>query len=183
MNIRIHLTAVLATGLLLAGGHALAQKCNGAIPDATPDSRYQANADGTVVDTSTGLMWMRCAMGQSWDAQNGTCTGDAATYTWQAALKAAQTLDQGSGYAGYTDWRLPNYRELTSLARFRCHDPAINETAFPATASTNFWSATPVAAAFNVAWTVDFGTGQAVYLSDGNDLPMRLVRAGAMVFP
>jgi hypothetical protein len=31
--------------------------------------------EGTVIDSATGLMWMRCSLGQTW--VNSTCTGKA----------------------------------------------------------------------------------------------------------
>lgn len=34
---------------------------------------YIDNGDGTVTDTRTGLTWMRCALGQTWDGS--TCVG------------------------------------------------------------------------------------------------------------
>lgn len=175
----MRLRAALAVVLALGAGGALAQSCVDSIPDSAPDSRYQMNADGTVLDKQTGLMWMRCALGQTWDSQQEACTGDAATYVWQDALGAAQTLDQSGGYAGYTDWRLPNYRALASIARYRCHNPAINSKAFPNTPGMEFWTSTPVSANFGSGWAVSFTTGQVGYLGLNNPFPVRLVRAGA----
>ncbi len=176
---RVWLQMAVASMLLLVAGTALAQTCVSSIPDSSPDSRYQMNVSGTVVDLQTGLVWARCAEGQTWDAQQSTCTGVGTAYTWKGALAAVQALDQGGGFAGYTDWRLPNFRELTSLTRYRCHDPAINLAAFPNTPSENFWTSTPVAAGYGTEWAVDFTTGQAVFSFYSATYPMRLVRAGA----
>lgn len=172
----LHTAAALA--LVLFTGAALAQRCNSQVPDAAPDSRYQMNANGTVLDTQTGLVWMRCALGQSWDAQKQDCTGTPTAYDWQGALNAAQTLDQ-NGFAGYKDWRLPNYRALTSIVRFSCHNPAINEKAFPGTASDKYWSSSPVVASYGTIWVVDFLTGHATYFASSSKFDVRLVRAGA----
>ncbi len=129
---------------------------------------------------------MRCAIGQTWDTsgQQPTCTGTATEFTWQDALKKVQALDSqsGSGFAGYKDWRLPNERELASLVRFACSDPAINETAFPATPSMNFWTSTPVASSYGLGWGVDFSTGQAYFDAYSQTFPIRLVRAGAFTY-
>lgn len=184
MKARTVTLMVCALTLCSGTGVALAQTCLKSVPDPMSNSRYEMNADGTVVDLHTGLMWMRCALGQSWDSKKAspTCTGTANTYDWQGALKAVQTLNQNNGYAGYNDWRLPNERELASLARFACTDPAINETAFPATPSNVFWTSTPVSASFGVEWGVDFKTGQAYYHAYNSAYPIRLVRAGAFAY-
>ncbi|MGH8226032.1 MAG: DUF1566 domain-containing protein [Gammaproteobacteria bacterium] len=158
---------------------AYAQSCNSQTVDDAPTSRYQANADGTATDLQTGLMWMRCAMGQTWDAGSSTCTGQATTFSWQDALQAAQTLDQGAGFAGYTDWRLANLRELMSIERYHCSNPAINLDIFPATPAQAFWSSSPLEINFNVAWTLDFGSANASDDLMQSTYAIRLVRAGA----
>lgn len=179
MKIKSWTIAALALSLTMVTGSALAQSCTSSTADSAPDSRYQMNADGTVVDLRTGLMWMRCAMGQTWDAQQGACKGESTAYTWKDALAAVQVLDQGNGFAGFKDWRLPNVRELSSLTRFHCTDPAINLKAFPQTPSKSFWTSTPVASSFGSEWAVNFKTGQAGYDFYSNTYPIRLVRAGA----
>lgn len=182
MKARTVTLTVCALTLWLGTGAALAQSCVSSIPDPAPDSRYQMNADGTVMDLNTGLMWMRCAMGQTWDSQSSTCSGKATAYNWKDALTAVQTLDQGSGFAGYTDWRLPNLRELTSLVRYACPDPAINSKAFPATPSNVFWTSTPVESSYALGWGVDFKTGKAYFHAYTADYSIRLVRAGAFTY-
>lgn len=174
----IYAAAAVLIATLAAGAYAT-QTCNSQTVDDAPTSRYQTNGNGTATDLQTGLMWMRCAMGQTWDAQNTTCTGTATTYSWQGALQAVQTLDEGAGYAGYNDWRLPNLRELMSIERYHCSNPAINLTIFPATPSEGFWSSSQLESSFNIAWVLDFGTAHAVDDVMQTDYPIRLVRAGA----
>ena len=181
MNARRVTMAGCALILLLGTGAALAQSCVSSIPDPAPDARYLMKSDGTVVDRDTGLMWMRCAVGQAWDATQKTCTGTAKTFTWKAALAEVQAVNSAS-YAGYQDWRLPNLRELTSLVRYACPDPAINVKAFPATPGETFWTSTPVASSYGLGWGVDFTTGQAYFQAYGNAFPIRLVRAGAFAY-
>jgi hypothetical protein len=57
------------------------------------------NGDGTVTDTSTGLMW----------EQNGSTIG-----TWQDAFSYCETLS----FAGHNDWRLPDINELQSCVDY-----------------------------------------------------------------
>lgn len=58
------------------------------------------NGDGTVTDRATGLMWMKE------DSKKGM--------TWEEALAYCENLE----WAGYTDWRLPNAKELQSIVDY-----------------------------------------------------------------
>lgn len=61
------------------------------------------NGDGTITDKATGLMWMQ---GDSEVGMN-----------WEDALSYAENLE----FAGYSDWRLPDAKELQSLVDYtRC---------------------------------------------------------------
>ncbi len=60
-----------------------------------PDNYFADNGDDTVTDFSTGLMWMKnYLMYMNWQSALNTCA-------W-------------SNISGYTDWRLPNVKELAS---------------------------------------------------------------------
>jgi hypothetical protein len=68
-------------------------------------SRYGANdfldnGDGTVTDRNTGLMWMKSDSGKGMN--------------WEDALAYAEN----STYGGYSDWRLPNAKELQYLVDY-----------------------------------------------------------------
>lgn len=77
------------------------------------DMEYVDNGDGTVTDQSTKLMW----------AQNDSTR----RMDWLSALEYAKT----SELAGYTDWRLPNNKELQSLVDYdKKTFPAINTEYF-----------------------------------------------------
>lgn len=81
---------------------------------------YTDNGDGTVTDNSTGLMW----------AQDDSGYG----MNWLEALEYANN----SEIAGYSDWRLPNTKELQSLVDYDKDTwPAINTDFFNMTV-TNF---------------------------------------------
>ncbi|HEX5313670.1 MAG TPA: DUF1566 domain-containing protein [Gammaproteobacteria bacterium] len=174
----LRISFVTAAVCILAG-YGFAQTCNSSTADDAPASRYQANADGTASDLRTGLMWTRCALGQNWNAGSKSCNGKATLYDWEDALQAVQTLDQGSGYAGHADWRMPNLRELMSLSRYHCSDPAINSTIFPNTDSAAFWSSSPIEGRSGEVWAINFDAGQAFDDIMANQQELRLVRAGA----
>lgn len=86
------------------------------------DMDYVANGNGTVTDRSTALMWARDDSGSRMN--------------WVDALHYAEQ----STLAGYSDWRLPNVKELQSLVDYNKVDfPAIN-TDFFNTSLTKFES-------------------------------------------
>lgn len=149
-----------------------AQVCNPAIIASTPDAAFTLRNDGTATHRATGLMWMRCSLGQSWNGKS--CGGTAAVYTWEAALQAASR----DTFAGFSDWRLPNKNELEMILEESCHSPAINERAFPATPPAYFWTSSPYAGLATGAWSVDFSFGQVNASVKNGNLPVRLVRGG-----
>lgn len=173
--VRLLLFTVMCCGIL--PGLAMAQNCNSNIPISRPDSRYVDNGDGTVTDTVTGLLWKQCAEGLS----GSDCTGGAVnTYTWQQALQRTEDVNAGSAgeNLGYTDWRLPNLKELRSLVELACDGPAINEAFFPGTPLTVFWSSSP-AGTVGEARYVDFDEGGDDELGQTNARHVRLVRTGS----
>jgi Protein of unknown function (DUF1566) len=165
---------VLTTLLLLSFPAAHAQTCVGGVRASNPSSTYEIDVpNGTVTDVRTGLMWDRCPRGQSGVA----CAGAATTFTWGNALPDAANANVAN-YKGYNDWRLPNVKELESLVETCRSSPSINESAFPATPSSGFWSGSPVAGVTTGAWYLSLSLGS-VYLSGRSSAHrVRLVRAG-----
>lgn len=163
---------LIAFPLALAWGtaSASAQICQPNIRETTPAGQFVINAkQGTVLDKKTGLMWKRCLEGRS----GPNCAeGAYAVFDWGSAL--AQAAD--SGHADYTDWRLPNVKELETLVEEKCRLPAINLTVFPDDAWVRVWSSTPYANDRHYAWRVGFKEGDTYYQSREEQLPVRLVR-------
>lgn len=168
MNTTLKLTTGLVSLCFL--GNALANgRCtneNTAIPFSTPSSDFTLHNNGTVTHNTTGLMWMRCSIGQTWQGER--CTGVAIEFTWQQAL-----TQNGTNYAGYSDWRLPNKNELASIVEQRCYSPSINEAIFPDTLPNLFWSSSPSGYG---AWGINFIGGE-VYDGFEYRVYVRLVRA------
>ncbi|HGE6027957.1 TPA: DUF1566 domain-containing protein [Vibrio cholerae] len=161
------------------------------------NKRYFDNLDGTVTDKKTGLVWMRCSQGQSWDGK--TCNGEAKGYKWHDATKLTHN------FAGSTAWRLPTVEELDSLVycskgrkpsarpngeyvrdtNGEClgdnyQRPTINIRAFPNTLGDYYWSSSPHARSSSLAWYVYFGNGDVDDFSKyGYVYHVRLVRAGS----
>lgn len=131
------ITYILLTVCFLLGKHAQAQTCLDNITKTSPTHAFTLNGDGTATDSKTGLTWMRCGIGQSWNGSS--CAGTLELYNWKDALVVAEE----HVFAGKDDWRLPNIKELASIVESSCHIPAINSTIFPATRADRYWSSTP----------------------------------------
>lgn len=86
------------------------------------------NADGTVTDAATGLMWQQ--------ADDGT------RREWADALAYCEALDLG----GHQDWYLPDSKELQSIVDYdKTGFPAIDEAVFGITRDSetlDYWTGT-----------------------------------------
>ena len=119
-------------------------------PQQFTGARYAISADGAqAVDRWTRLVWQRCPVGMHYAA--GKCVGEPARLTWDAALAAANAQP---------GWRLPNIKELVSLASL--DDGKLDGHAFLGLTSAALWSSTPFAGGIGSAWEATFdgyGTG------------------------
>ena len=131
------------------------------------------NHNGTITDLTTGLMWQKCSMGQTYNASTNGCDGSATRYNWQQSLAECESLE----LAGHKDWRLPNRNELQSIVDYSRNNPGINTDYFPQTMSSCYWSSTTDAYYMNNAWCVNFHYN---YVDDGdkdNTIYVRAVRS------
>ena len=109
--------------------------------EAWPVPRFTINDDDTVTDNLTGLIWLRdgnCMMSNYPEFDNDESAGDGSV-TWLHALEFIAKINDGTYSdcgAGYTDWRLPNIREILSLIHYGVYDPAV-----PNTSGIGKWSA------------------------------------------
>jgi len=112
-----------------------------------PEPRFTDNRDGeTVIDNCTGLVWLKnanCLATNHPEFDNDDIAGDGQV-TWQHALDFVAGINNqtyGDCGAGYTDWRLPNIKELLSLVDLGFSDPAIADTSpFTNVVSFYYWS-------------------------------------------
>ncbi|MBA3052266.1 DUF1566 domain-containing protein [bacterium] len=132
-------------------------------PVATQMS-YMDNSDGTVTDNLTGLMWLQDA-----NYYNG-----GASQTWEQALSGCESFS----YAGYSDWRLPNMKELLSIVKYEGSAPLISTTYFLNNQINFYWTSTTVPGNPTIAIDVNFDSGEA-YGNDKTDAYyVRPVRGG-----
>ncbi len=89
---------------------------------------FHDNADGTITDRATGLTWTKPDSGHLKAGRNRD-----GKLNWQEALRWAEDLE----FAGHSDWRLPNVKELQSIVdytrspdttRSAAIDPVFNTT-------------------------------------------------------
>ncbi len=71
--------------------------------EAYGSNRFIDNEDNTISDEATGLMWAKE------DSKEGM--------NWEDALAYVQNLNEWQ-YLGYSDWRLPNAKELHSIVDY-----------------------------------------------------------------
>lgn len=127
--------------------------------------RYRDNGNETVTDLKTGLMWSKYA---GW------------VRTWSQALTLVaqmNALDNGVGYLGYSDWRLPRVNEVNNASFGGGTHPAeldtlgradgnpagaftpLDDTPFVAVQKGLYWSGTTHELAINYAWCVNMEYG------------------------
>jgi hypothetical protein len=136
----VGLLLIALSGNLAASTPTSTQTCDTSqYPLSTPTARFTDNGDGTVTDTQSRLMWLRCALGQTWSGKS--CVGEPAALSWQQALERTATVNSGGQYF-FSDWRLPQLPELASIAERQCRNPRINLSLFPGTPPAAYWSST-----------------------------------------
>jgi len=124
---------------------------NTSTPVTLPTVHFIDNGDGTVTDNYTGLVWKK--------------EKSANQYDWEGALAYVNTLNSTGGFAGKTDWRLPNIRELFTIVDVTRKGPSLDTTYFTnlsdiASYSTQinnkdqgtFWSSTTLVNTPTSAW-------------------------------
>jgi len=117
---------------------------------AWPEPRFTDNGDGTVTDNLTGLMWTKDA-----NLPGGL-------ETWQQALDYVKSMNAGT-YTnhGYTDWYLPNRKELHSLTDYSRYKPAFpSGHPFTNVQADGYWSSTTYAGYLDNAWFIDMWAGR-----------------------
>lgn len=162
---------------MLISSSALSQECNINMESDVENDRYllyPGTNGAEIIDLETLLVWRRCVLGQTWNADTQQCEGEYATYHLRDAMLNAEVVGDQEGF----EWRIPNVKELNSLVDYSCNLPATNEIAFPNTPQNiGIWTSTPDARNANSSWFIDFqlGTNGANNRESGKRLAVRLV--------
>jgi hypothetical protein len=177
-----------------SGGTPIAVADDGAVRAGTP-ARFVDNRNGTIIDGNTGLMWeKKCGAGgglhdyrrvYSWSDPSR----DATVWGWIAAVNR----ERGTGFAGHDDWRIPNVKELQSIADYERYGPSVS-VAFgvedcrgclnlrspdcSCTAPSFYWTSTTFADFIAHAFVVGFGSGLIDDAVKSQRLFVRAVRGG-----
>jgi hypothetical protein len=115
-----------------------------------PSPRFNDNDDGTVTDNLTGLMWLK----------DGGCFRK----SWNTIFDTIKDFNRNPGFyncfgyiASYTDWRLPNIKELESLINYEAVNLSgwLNTEGFLNVKSSFYWSSTTYQGSTTQAWRLD----------------------------
>lgn len=141
------------------------------------------NGNGTITDGNTGLVWEKLS-------DDATIHDKDRSYTWDAAFTRVATLN-ALAFAGYSDWRVPNRKELESIVDYGRSNPAIapvfQTVCAPgcsviacscASSQLYTWSSTTLQDAQMLAWALLNGSGASINVVKSNDWGVRAVRGG-----
>jgi hypothetical protein len=152
---------------------------------------YTDNGDGTITDNNTKLMWAK-------KSRDGTIHDMGKEFTWAQAFAHVAALN-AMAFAGYSDWRLPNVRELQSIVDYGQSlaptvSSAFNNSCGPGATPTiltgsctaapsinsSYWTSTTVAHSPSAALAVVFWDGLTTEITKGamGNRYVRAVRGG-----
>jgi len=158
------------------------------------DPSYRDEGDGTITDLRTGLAWEKKSNdGSIHDLDNVYAWGQpVAPYTMDGPIVSEflAALNTKPCFAGHCDWRIPNLRELQTLANYERIAPATwNEfhrdckdgctvTTCSCTSGVSTWTSTTHRLSPRDAWAVHFTNGQPAGTVKTRRSAVRAVRGG-----
>ncbi len=129
-------------------------------PTVLPN-HFQNNGNGTTTDLLTGLTWLQVPLTD--------------TLTWENALIASESLS----FAGFTDWRLPDVKEIQSINDESLINPSVNSTYFSGVkANKNYWASTTLPNQTAQAWYLNTQFGITTYALKTSRQNVLCVRGG-----
>jgi len=110
-----------------------------------PSVRFRDNGNGTITDNISGLMWQKML--------------STTKYTWEQGLSYCENLS----LAGYSDWRMPNAKELESLNSELKKNPSLDTVYFKNVSVSNYWSSTTTYNQTTKSWSMNTAYGLISY--------------------
>ena len=107
--------------------------------------QFTDNRNGTVTDNLTGLTWQKIPKPD--------------TISWESALVYAENLS----FAGFSDWRLPNIKELQSINDEKLVNPSVSTVFFSTIGVKKYWSSTSLPNQTAKAWYLSTQFGVTTY--------------------
>ncbi|HEX7186452.1 MAG TPA: DUF1566 domain-containing protein [Thermoanaerobaculia bacterium] len=165
---------------------AVAVPDDGTVQAGAPLS-FTDNGNGTITDNNIGLVWEK-------KSDDGNRLHDKDNYYWWSGNGDQETIwdwledVNREGFGGYSDWRVPNARELLSIANFQSQwavSPAFQNNCVPGatvltgscTFQSAYWTSTTRVSSGFEAWYVDNYGSVAPYLNPST-FRVRAVRGG-----
>lgn len=148
----------------------------------------------TIIDNNTKLEWMKQDDNNlldplTCDSLPGSLDADC-FFSWDEAFAFVARLNDAE-FAGHTDWRVPNVKELQSIVNYENLPPAVSAEfdtrcvsgctveACSCTRAASYWSSTSDAdGPPTEAWRVAFGSGFVLTSGKTTAIRVRAVRGG-----
>jgi hypothetical protein len=105
-----------------------------------PNPRFREQ-EHTVLDRITNRMWAKDASHTS------------GSVNWESGIDLVEEMNTQAAF-GYTDWRLPNIRELESIVDIGCHTPALSSRHPFIGVREGYWSSTTSMYDPRYAWVI-----------------------------
>jgi hypothetical protein len=133
------------------------------VPKLPVSSHFRDNNNGTITDMISGLTWQKVLKTES--------------VLWEAALNYSENLN----LAGYSDWRLPNIKELQSLNDELLKTPSLDTNYFRNIPVSNLWSSTTLFSQTTKAWYINLTYGLTTYENKTSSFNVICVRDTSML--
>ena len=154
------------------------------------------NGDGTNLELTTGLTWMKCSQGMTFNFSTNTCEGNYSVFQYCSnqtgcvngitdELIGLSTTSpvwetcRSLSYAGFSNWRVPTLAELEVIAEdYSGSASQVSTTMFPNIPLTNHWSsdAHAVGVGHSYGYSLDLNTGLRESSTWWNEYPVLCVR-------
>ena len=126
---------------------------------ALSSGKYVMNGNNTITDVARGIMWELKTIRK----------------TWEEAIDHCENLST----AMFTDWRLPEQKELLSIVDFSQRFPATNQNVFSDVKNSYYCSSTSNAKDTGNVWDIGFDNGDTHYNKAKSErFNVRAIRGG-----